>query len=98
MPLPSFRLRSLLVAVAVIALLLGAWHHIQGRIVFHSHAARWHADKARFTIMGKTAPGHDQDRAMMRRISWHEQMAVWHRRMAEAPWLLIAPGEQPPAL
>jgi hypothetical protein len=91
MRLPRFRLRTLMVAVAVVALVSGGWSMWSRSDRFTrigwSHQARKNSLAANPPRVG------DADRG---REGWHAAMAAKYFRAARSPWLPVEPDPSPP--
>ena len=107
---PRFRLRTLLIAVAVMGVALGAWGRIEGRRARMLGLAEEHRSR----IVGLSI---DRDYARLgvslcdittgyplrpvtpgerRRDRWHFRLYLKYQDAAARPWLPVAPDPPPP--
>jgi hypothetical protein len=98
MPLPRFRLRSLLIAVVVAAVVLAAGVWGQRSLAYQRRAA-YH--RAQLQIWPELPYSNDQQyreafEAMLRRRRWHEVMADKYEHAARRPWLTVEPNPPEP--
>ena len=98
MPRPRFRLRSLLITVAIAAVLLaaGVWGQRSGA---YQRRAAYH--RAQLQIWPELPYFHAEQysedlKAMLRRRGWHEAMADKYERAARSPWLSVEPDPPEP--
>ena len=107
---PRFRLRTLLVAVAVVALALGAGMILQRQSIlrrtaaYHERMERVQAAKvrgienlARAATTPELAAETRADAMVEARIgAHHARLKQKYRRMSTRPWLPVAPDPPPP--
>jgi hypothetical protein len=95
---PRFRLRSLLIAVAILATLLGVGVKLRRDAAQYDRLSRRHSGEAgawELRLAGRVV-GPSQARAILGRAHWHDAMAEKYRRAAARPWLPVAPDPPPP--
>ena len=89
---PRFRLRTLLVAVAVAGLLLGCARDL-GLAACHQMRVM----RVGYTSMGLTCWVDSRGVPVTeRRSAWHEAMRNTYLRAAALPWLPVPPDPPPP--
>jgi hypothetical protein len=99
---PRFRLRTLLIAVAVVSVALGG-ELMRRRRISHREQAASHSDAEELSrayaddARGQPGPIAPQ------RVAWGEVLAAYHaamsrkyERAARYPWLPVAPDPPPP--
>jgi hypothetical protein len=97
MRLPRFRLRTLMLAVALAAILmavvgvLAARHdHFRSMALSHGRQAR------RLEKLAANAAGKDREKAILRRFVWHADLHDKYARAAKRPWLPVVPDPPEP--
>jgi hypothetical protein len=92
---PRFRLRSLLIAVAVAAVAFGLAERsrrFRRLAVYHEVRVKWRGA----TSMGLTAWKDGRGQLVTeQRSDWHDAMRTKYQRAAERPWLPVAPDPPP---
>jgi hypothetical protein len=108
MRLPRFRIRTLMIAVAVVAIPLGAMVAVAERRqrFMRMATAHWRATVAVQILENGTANGvveHYLDARgvplgaqQQARDKWHETMAEKYRQAARRPWLPVPPDPPEP--
>jgi hypothetical protein len=92
-----WRLRTLLVAVAVAAVVLWAASVRAGRLRLAEHHSRLSRQlKARAAHRGGPGPAKRARRRAARQAAQHAELARKYERAAARPWLPFAPGPPPP--
>jgi hypothetical protein len=98
MRLPRFRLRTLMIAVAVAAVATGG-EVMRRRSVHSRKQARYYADLVRIAPMfhlSREMPPEQAWRYRQAQIRWWQQMARKYERAARYPFLSVAPDPPPP--
>jgi hypothetical protein len=110
MSTPRFRLRTLLIAVAVVGVVLGAGMMRRRRSILHEKAAHHRAigrrqaakvrgieELARAATTAREAAETRADARVEARIGeYHAALARKYQRAAARPWLPVAPDPPPP--
>jgi hypothetical protein len=90
--LPRFRLRALMVAVAIVAVLLGLWAGIERRRADFRRIARYHS----YRNLGLLVDSRSLTPLELRRDEWHAALAKKYTRAARYPWLPVEPDPPEP--
>ena len=102
MPLPHFRLRSLLIAVAVVAVFLaaGTWGgKMWQRSGLYRQQAGYHRDQLGIIVDPpylNPQQYHDVQERISRRRGWHGAMAEKYELAALRPWIPLEPDSPEP--
>ncbi len=90
-PRLRFTVRRMMVAVAIVAVLIGGWRHYQ-RFMKLSLAYSGQAGQIEMEIVHpKSVMNQAKVEAILKKAHWHDAVALKYRRVASRPWLLVTP-------
>lgn len=97
MRLPRFRIRTLMVAVAIAALAIGSWAIVERRRGRFLQIASYHKDRS-VSIRAVDYLGmSDEAQTQWTDIeNWHIQMTEKYEKAARIPWLPVGTDPPPP--
>jgi hypothetical protein len=90
MRLSHFRLRTLMIGVAIVGAILGLGVRLHARAEQYRRVAYEHERQVGL-MWGCLNDGHPSERE-----SWHESLATKYRYHASHPWLPVQPDPPPP--
>ena len=98
MPRFRFTVRRMMVAVAIVAMLLGAWAALARRTANLRQVALEHGQKAGRLEIETVTSAISQGEAARRMeiVHWHDAMSAKYERAARYPWLTVAPDPPEP--
>lgn len=102
---PRLRLWTLMVAVALLAILLGIWTWIDARRDHFRSLAKYHRSRItrpvfiegdRYRMLGNNLDGGATSDKELNWDSWHLKLYIKYDRAVDRPWLPVPPDPDPP--